>query len=173
MLRTQVHGYNVGLSLSWNSSGLFGVGEDDLEENEVSPQGLALARPATSSCSAPGESVCQAESGTAPEGRLIKMSRLPRLSKSECCLLRETSALCLGSPNAVGDGASRTRLDYLLCRKSCRILSPMHLPVQIKWWSPVSFTTIYFRNWRTGCGPGGTWGFYWLRFLDPLINRNW
>ena len=105
----------------------------------MSPQGLALTRPATSSCSAPGESVCQAESGTAPEGRLIKMSGLTRLSKSGCCLLRETSALCLGPPSAVGDGAPGTRLDYLL-------------PVRIKWWSPVSFTNIYFINPRTGCG---------------------
>lgn len=66
--------YNVGLSLPWSSSRLIGAGEDDVEENEVSLRGLALRGPGSSSRSAPGKSVRQAESGTAPQGGLIKMS---------------------------------------------------------------------------------------------------
>lgn len=70
--------YNVGLSLPWSSSRLISAAEDDMEENEVSPRGLDLGGPGSSSRSAPGKSVRQAESGTAPQGGLIKMSRCCR-----------------------------------------------------------------------------------------------
>ncbi|KAI4572219.1 hypothetical protein MJT46_005287 [Ovis ammon polii x Ovis aries] len=48
MFGTHVHGYNVGLSLPWNSSGLFGAGEDDLEENEKLMENLASSVPVLS-----------------------------------------------------------------------------------------------------------------------------
>lgn len=39
--------YNIGLSLPRTSGRLIHAGEDDVEEDEVSPRGLALAKPLT------------------------------------------------------------------------------------------------------------------------------